>query len=283
MSSSISIEAVAEFIHVNCTREYRIEVVDKLETALLQRNCTIQTIYDEIEALNRLQSMVNKFQLITIILDAVLTIGNIASMFGAIPSIAFNAIPPITTGAHYFLKNIACNSKVKPVREAMMEDKKHRDNLQALLRQQDLTLPFEVIEFKSKTGIIHKVFSAISMYITGDSVDWVKHLENFGVVEIIPVAPPLTEQNATTQPKSFLSNAFKMIKKAVNFLQGLMGEKCKKIFAVINAIISLFCKCLNCEGNLTADLLEAIYIPELMKDTVVMQELLEKLIGNYRL
>lgn len=285
-SRSICPKALAEFIHVNCTYEYGLEVVEKLDTALVQRNYTMQTIYDVIETLNRLQPMLNTFQIITLILDAVVTIGTIMSVFNA-ASAGYTGI--VVTEGFCFIKNNACNPKVKKVREAMMEDKKHLDSLQALLRQQELMLPFEGIEFKADVGTIHEISSAISKYITGDTIDWIKHLENIGIIGITPVAPS-TQQNTTTQSdldqsKWSLPDASKVIMKTINYLKGFGGKKFEKIFTTITAIISLFCDCLNVssECHPSAELIETRYVPELMDEAVIMQELLEELIRKYKL
>ena len=283
-SRSISPEALAEFIHRNCTCEYGMEVIDKLETALIQRDYTIQTVYDVVEALNGYQPMLNKFQIITFILDAALAIGAIASMFSATSAGYAGAV---ITEAHSVIHNIVSNGKVKHVRDAMMEDKKHRDRLESLLRQQDIPLPFEAIEFKAELGTIHEIILAILKYATGDSIDWIKHMENLGIVGIIPVVPSSAKQNTTEPDKSncSLSGIFKMLMKATDYLQRFVGKKLKKVFLVIKAIISLFSKCikLDSEHHPTTDILETRVVPELMHDAEVMQELLEELIRNYKL
>ena len=283
-SRPISPEALAEFLHLNCTREYSMEVIDKLETALIQRNYTIQIVYDVVEALNRLQPMLNKFQIITFILDATLAIGTIASMFSTTYA-GYAGV--VITEAHSFIHNSVSNGKVKHVRDAMMEDKKHRDRLESLLRQQDISLPFEAIEFKAELGTIHEIILAILKYATGDSIDWIKHMENLGIVGIVPVVPSSAKQNTTEPDKSncSLSGIFKTIMKATDYLQRFAGKKLKKVFSTIKTIISLFCKCikLDSEHHPTADILETRVVPELMHDAVMMQELLEKLIRNYKL
>ena len=279
-SMSISPEALAEFIHINCSHEYGMEVIDKLETALIQRNLTVGTIYDVIEALNELQPTLNKSEMITYILDAALVIAAIiigSPIFAGIASFAGTVI----TGAHPLFKNIASNKNVKLVQEAMIEDKRHRDSLNAVLRQQGLELPSEGLEFRTKIGIMHEIFSAISAYITGNRIDWIKHLENIGVVEIVPLP---AQQNTTAQSDQSQSDIFKIIMKAISYLAKFIGKKFQKYFKIINAIISLIIKCskVDKESHPSADLLNT-YLPELMHDAGMMYELLEKLIRNYGL
>ena len=278
-SEPISPEALAEFIHVNCTHEYGMKVINKLDTMLVQRDITIQTIYEVIEDLNRLQSMVNKVQIITFILDTALAIGSIASVFSA-TSAGYAGV--VITGAHCVINNTTSNSKVKYIREAMIEDKRHRDELQTILRQQELELPFEAIEFKAETGKIHEIVAAISKYITGDNIDWIKHLENIGILGIIPTVNLAAQQDTTAQSdqsKCSLSDAFKAIMKAIKVMKGFSGKKLNKFFLTIETIISMLCNCSNVNSgcNPTAELLETRYVPELMNDAVMMQELLEKL------
>ena len=278
-SRSISLEALAEFIHLNCTREYGMEVIDKLETALIQRNYTIQIIYDVVEALNGLQPMFNKFQVITFILDAALAIGAIASLFSG------TSAGVVIAEAQCMIKNGVSNGKIKHIREAMIEDKKHRDRLESLLRQQDIPLPFEALEFKAELGTIHEIISAILKFVTGDSIDWIKHMENLGIVGITPVVPTSAKQNTTEPDKSScsLSSIFKTLMKATDYLQKFVGKKLQKVFLTIKTIISLFCNCLKLDSkhHPTADILETRVVPELMQDVVMMQELQEKLIRNY--
>ena len=284
-SISISPEALAEFIHINCSPEYGKEVIDKLKTALKHRNYTVQIIYDVIEALNEIQPTLNKLEMITYILDTALVIATIATV---ISTGSAGYAGTVITGAHCLIKNNVSNRKVKRVREAMIEDKKHRDSLDTVLRQQGLELPFEGLEFRAEIGIIHKIFSAISAYITGDSIDWIKHLENIGVVGIVPSVPSSAQQNTTAQSdksKYSLSEVFKTLTKDISYLQRFAGKKFQKVFQSINAIISLLCNCSNIDsdGHPTAGLLETRCIPELMHDAGMMQELLESLIRNYRL
>ena len=281
-SRSISLEALAEFIHLNCTREYGMEVIDKLETALIQRNYTIQIIYDVVEALNGLQPMFNKFQVITFILDAALAIGAIASLFSG-TSAGYAGV--VIAEAQCMIKNSVSNGKIKHIREAMIEDKKHRDRLESLLRQQDIPLPFEALEFKAELGTIHEIILAILKFVTGDSIDWIKHMENLGIVGITPVVPTSAKQNTTEPDKSScsLSSIFKTLMKATDYLQKFVGKKLQKVFLTIKTIISLFCNCLKLDSkhHPTADILETRVVPELMQDVVMMQELQEKLIRNY--
>ena len=78
-----STEAFAEFIHINCSHEYAMKVIDQLDATVVQRNITIDKIYYEvIEELNELQPKLNKFQIITYILETALAIGCIASAIG---------------------------------------------------------------------------------------------------------------------------------------------------------------------------------------------------------
>ena len=126
----ISTEALAEFIHVNCSHEYAMKVIDQLDATVLQRNITIDKIYEVIEELNELQPKLNKFQIITYILETALAIGCIASAIGT-TSAGYAGV--VATGAYNLTHNHACNRKVKNVREAMNEDNRHRDKLQALL------------------------------------------------------------------------------------------------------------------------------------------------------
>lgn len=279
-SMSISPEALAEFIHLNCTREYGMEVMERLETALIQRDYTMQTIYEVIEVLNGLQPMLNKLQIVTYILDAVLAIGCIAAASAGYAGIAI-------TGAHCVIKNNVCNRKIKLVQEAMMEDKTHRDSLEAVLRHQGLTLPFGGIEFKAEMNKIHEICLAIAKYVTGNRIDWIKHLEKIGIVGITPVvASP--QQNSTAQPdqsKCSISDIFKMLIKAINYLQGFAGKRFQQAFLTIKAIVTLLCDCSNDDGEChpTAGLLVTRCVPELMHDAAIMQELLEKLVRNYKL
>lgn len=283
-SRSISPEALAEFIHLNCTREYGMEVIDKLEAALKKRDYTIQTIYDVIDALNGLQPTVNKLQVITFILDAALAIGTIASMFSP-TSAGYSGI--IITQAQCMIKNSVCNGKVKHVREAMVEDKKHRDRLESLLRQQEIPLSFEVTEFKAELGTVHEIILAISKCATGNSIDWIKHMENLGVVGITLAVPSSAKQNTDETDKSnySLSDILKTLMKAIDYLERFVGERLQKVFLSIKAIISLLCNCskVDSEHHPTADLLETRLVPELMHDAVMLQELQEELIRNYKL
>lgn len=276
-SVAISNEALADFINVNCAQEYRLRVVDKLGAALVQRNITIDTIYGVIEALNELQPKLNKLQIIACIFDAVLAI---VSEFSGI---AATCVGAVITGIHHLIKNNRWNGQIKQVRKAMIEDKRHRDSLQALLRQQWLELPsFELIEFKAETNIIHKIFSAISAYITGNNIEWVKHLENFGVIGIVPVDPSPAQKDMTKQSQYSLSDIFQMLTKGIDYLLGLVGpeKKVKQTFSAIKVVISLFHNCskTTSESHPTINLLETKYIPELMHDAVMMQELQEKLL-----
>ena len=284
-SVSISPEALAEFIHVNCSHEYGMKVIDKLDTALLQRDITMQTIYEVIEALNGFQPILNKVQMITFILDAALAIGSIVSIFSA-TSAGYAGV--VITGTHCIINNAVCNSKVKHIREAMMEDKRHRDDLETLLRHQELTLPFEAIEFKAEMGKIHEVVAAISKYITGGNMDWIKHLENIGILGITPTVTSPVQKDSTTQSdqsKCSLSDAFKTLMKAIEVMKGFAGKKLGKLFLTIETIISMLCNCstANSEYHPTADFLETRYVPELMHDAAMMQELQEKLIRHYEL
>ena len=280
-SMSISPEALAEFIHINCSHEYGMKVIDKLETALIQRNYTVQTIYDVIEALNELRPTLKKLEVITFILDAALVIGSITTVISA-GSAGYAGT--VINGAHCLIKNNISNRKVKLVREAMIEDKRHRDSLDAVLRQQGLELPSEGLEFQAEIGIIHKIFSAVSAYITGDSIDWIKHLEDIGVVGIVPLP---AQQNTTAQSDQLngsLSDIFKIIMKAISYLAKFVGKKLQTFLMIINAIISFLSKCskVDKKNHPSADLLDT-YVPELMRDAGIMQELLESLIRNYRL
>ena len=284
-SITISPEALAEFIHVNCSHEFGMKVIDKLDTALFQRDITMQTIYKVIEELNQLQPTLNKVQMITFILDAALAIGTIVSIFSA-ASAGYAGV--VITGAHYIINNAACNSKVKHVREAMMEDKKHRDNLEDLLRQQELTLPFQTIEFKAEMGKVHEAVAAISKYVTGGNIDWIKHLENIGILGITPTVTSPAKQDTTAQSdqsKCSLSDAFKTLTKAIEVLKAFAGKKFNKVFLTIETIISMLCNCstANSDCHPTAGLLETRYVPELMHDAEMMLELKEELIRYYKL
>ena len=284
-SVSISPEALAEFIHVNCSHEFGLKVIDKLDTALVQRDITMQTIYEAIEKLNGVQPTLNKVQMITFILDSALAIGSIVSIFSA-ASAGYAGV--VITGAHCVINNAVCNSKVKPIRDAMMEDKKHRDNLENLLRQQGLTLPFEAIEFKAEMGKIHEAVAAISKYITGGNMDWIKHLENIGILGITPTVTSPIKRDTTAQSdqsKCSFSDAIKTLTKAIEVLKAFAGKKLNKVFLTIETIISMLCNCstANSDCHPTAEVLETRYVPELMHDAEMMSELKEELIRHYKL
>ena len=281
MSTPISTEALAEFIHVNCSREYAMKVIDQLDATVIQRNITIDKIYEVIEKLNELQPMLSTLQIITYILDAVLAIAS--AIFGA-KFIGFVG-GFVITGAYKLVHNSACNRKVMDVREAMIEDKRHRDKLQALLRQQDLMLPFEGIEFKAEMNIIREIVAAISKFVNSDS-GWIKHLENIGILGITPALPSGAQLDTTDKSKFSISKILKIIMKSINALKGLVGNKYSKNFSAIKAIISMFSNfpsAFSLSRHPTASLLEASYVPELMHDVVMMQDLLEKLVRNYGL
>ena len=90
--------------------------------------------------------MLNKLEVVELILGTVLAIGGTASVVSGYTGVA-------VTGAHQLIKNITSNRILKSVREAMVEDKRHREDLQALLRQQGHILPYETIEFKAEMGL----------------------------------------------------------------------------------------------------------------------------------
>ena len=123
----------------------------------------------------------------------------------------------------------------------------------------------------------------------GNSIDWITHLENIGILGITPALLSGAQLDTTTQPdesKCSLSGVFKTIMKAIDALKGTARNKCSKVFSRIKIIISMLSNCLNTYGvcrHPTAGLHEARYVPELMHDVVMMQELLEKLIRNYGL
>ena len=254
----------------------------------------MQTIFEVIDELNKLQPKLNILQIATFLLDAAFTIGYLASLFGAVVGCA--AGPSVIAGANYVIKNNICNRVIRKRRDAMMEDKRERDNLQTLLRQElGCALP-DVIEFESKRDGVHEVFLFISKYVTKDCIDWIKHLENIGIVGIIPVVPSSPQQatqDATTQPSNkWIKFAFTIIMKSISVIKKipLVG---KVIVVVIEKIVHLLyhlwgalVKCTNAahaKCHPTSVILETSYVPELMRDTEIMLVLLERLKRNYEL
>ena len=150
-------------------------------------------------------------------------------------------------------------------------------------------LPFEGIKFRTETSTVREIVAGISKYAMGNSIDWITHLENIGILGITPALPSGVQLDATTQPdesKCSLSGVFKTIMKAIDALKGTARNKCSKVFSTIKTIISMLSNCLNTYSvccHPTAGLLETRYVPELMHNVVLMQELLEKLIRNYGL
>ena len=293
MSSRIQGEALAELMRVNCTREYAELVVGTLERALRQRDNTMQTIFEVIDELNKLQPKLNILQIATFLLDAAFTIGYLASLFGTVVGCA--AGPSVIAGAKYVIKNNICNRVIRKLRDAMMEDKRARDNLQTLLHQElGCALP-DVIEFESKRDGVHEVFLFISKYVTKDCIDWIKHLENIGIVGIIPVGPSSSQQaatqDATTQPSNkWIKYAFGIIMKSISAIKILPFVVGKTFVVVIEKIVHLLyhlwgtlVKCSNAvlaKCHPTSKILETSYVPELMHDTEIMLTLLEKLKKN---
>ena len=164
----------------------------------------------------------------------------------------------------------------------MIEDKRHHDSLDTVLCQQELELPTEGLEFQAEIGIIHKIFSAVSDYITGGSIDWINHLEDIGGVAGNSTIASSTKYYCTIRPIKLLT--IRIIMKAISYLAKFVEKIIQKLLMIINAIISLFIKCLKVDmkSHPSADLLNT-YMPELIRDTGIMQELLESLIRNYRL
>lgn len=291
MSSTILGERLAELMRINqCTREYTEQVVASLERALRQRDNTMQAMFDVIDELNKLQPTLNTMNVITFILDAAFTTFGMLSVIGGV---AGGCATGVISGANYIIKNNLCNRVIKKLRNAMIEDKRERDNLQLLLHQViGCALP-DLIEFEAEMGVVHKVFLAISKYVTGDRIDWIKHLENIGIVGIIPVVPSsqrqIVEPQDTTTRSSNWRLIFEMVMKSIKFFKGIL-EKIPVVgpcLVAIEKIIRLFYQIWNksekwldvfsAKCHPTSEILETSYVPELMRDTEIMLTLLEKL------
>ena len=104
--------------------------------------------------------------MITFILETALVIGTITTVISAGSA---SYVETAITGTHCLIKNKISNRNIKLIREAMIEDRRHRDSLDSVLWQQGLELLSEGLEFKTEIGIMHKIFSAVSAYIIGDS------------------------------------------------------------------------------------------------------------------
>ena len=117
------------------------------------------------------------------------------------------------------------------------------------------------------------------------SIDWIKLLENIGVLEIIPLP---AQQNTTAQSDQLngsLSDTYIQDNYESHQLPcKICGEKIQTFLMIINAIISFLSKCskVDKKNHPSADLLNT-YVPELMHNAGIMQELLESLIRNCRL